>query len=506
LPSFRENLPHADFSLLINHSLLTENGSMSIFAQQDSTADPLCVFGVRSGYSPQIGIFVSQLNWMRRVVLSRLQSLSIDDLDWLPNPDGNSIGALLIHLAATEIYYGLNTFDVLPWGRYPYEIRMKWGVAMALGETARVRYRGFGLQYYLWHLADAREKTLSELSKRDDEWFMAVDTTWGWGPTNNLCKWFHVCEHESHHLGQIDLILKQLPSRMVGDKRSILRDQASRTALGVALRRAAHQVYDAKPLVLNDPIAVPLLGDTYAKALAEALEDVYEKPSLLMRAWLVVRSRFTEDKLATATNAGVRQYVVLGAGLDTFGLRNPYPSLEVYEVDHPATQALKRKLVGSSGWDVPESLHFVAVDFETQSLQEQLKNAGLDITVPTLFAMLGVVVYLTADAFEETLNYIAGFPEGSGVIFDYAVPRDLLPEDEVDARDELASRVESAGEPFRLFFGPEAMRKALGAFESIEDLDDKELNRRYFGNRTDQLNLRGRSGHMIAAYRGSSVL
>ena len=479
---------------------------MSIFAQQDPTADPLCVFGVRSGYSPQIGIFASQLNWMRRVVLSRLQNLSIDDLDWLPNPDGNSIGALLIHLAATEIYYGLNTFDALQWGRYPYEIRKKWGVAMALGETARVRYRGFNLQYYLSLLADARQNTLSEFSKRDDQWFMEVDSTWGWGPTNNFCKWFHVCEHESHHLGQIDLILKQLPSRTFGDQRRTLRGQASRTALGVALRRAAHQVYDAKPLVLDDPIAVPLLGDTYAKTLAEAREDLHEKPSVLMRAWLVARSRFTEDQLATATKAGVRQYVVLGAGLDTFGLRNPHPGLEVYEVDHPATQALKRKLVESSGLGVPESLHFVAVDFETQSLQEQLKNAGLDMYVPTLFAMLGVVVYLTASAFGETLKYIAGFPEGSGVIFDYAVPRHMLPEEEIDARDELASRVESAGEPFRLFFAPDAIRKTLDAFESIEDLDDRELNRLYFGERTDQLSLRGRSAHMIAAYRRPSIL
>ena len=478
---------------------------MSLFTQQDPTADPLCVFGARSGYSPQIGIFVSQLNWMRRVVLSRLQNLSIEDLDWLPNPDANSIGALLMHLAATEIYYGLNTFHALPWGRYPYEIRKQWAVAMTLGETARVRYRGFDLQYYLSHLAEAREKTLSELSQRDDEWFMAVDTAWGWGPTNNFCKWFHVCEHESHHLGQIDLILKQLPSRKLGDKRSMQRGQASRTALGVALRRAAHQVYDAKPLVLDDPIAVPLLGDTYAKALAESREDLHEKPSLLMRAWLVARSRFAEDQLAAATKAGVRQYVVLGAGLDTFGLRNRHLGLEVYEVDHPATQAWKRKLVESSGLAQPASLHFVAVDFETQSLHEQLKNAGLDRNVPTLFAMLGVVIYLTADAFGETLKYIAGFPEGSGVIFDYAVPRHMLPDEEIDARDELASRVESAGEPFRLFFSPEAMRTTLDAFESIEDLDDKELNRRYFGERTDQLSLRGRSGHIIAAYRGLSV-
>lgn len=485
---------------------MRENGFMNIFAQQNPTADPLCVFGARDGFSPQIGMFVSQLNWMRRVVLSRLENLSIEDLDWLPYPDANSIGALLIHLTAAEVYYGLNTFDALPWGSYPYEIRKKWGAAMGLGETARVRFKGHDLQYYLSHLADAREKTLSEFGKRDDEWFMAVDTTWGWGPTNNFCKWFHVCEHESHHLGQIDLILKQLPSRKVSDKRSMQRGQASRTALGVALRRAAHQMYDAKPLVLDDPIAVPLLGDTYAKSLADTRGDLNEKSSLLMRAWLVARSRFVEDQLATAVRAGVRQYVILGAGLDTFGLRNPHPGLEVFEVDHPATQTWKRKLVESSELAQPESLHLVAVDFETQSLHERLSDAGLDFTAPTLFALLGVVVYLTADAFGETLKYIAGFPKGSGVIFDYAIHRHMLPEDEVDARDELAARVESIGEPFRLFFSPVEIRKLLEVFESVEDFDDEELNCRYFSERTDQLSLRGRSGHMIAAYRRSSVL
>jgi DinB superfamily len=92
---------------------------MSIFAQQDQTAEPLCVFGPRNGYSPQIGVFVSQLNWMRKKVLSRLQNLSVEELDWLPHPDANSIGALLIHLAASEVYYGLNTFSGVPWGRFP---------------------------------------------------------------------------------------------------------------------------------------------------------------------------------------------------------------------------------------------------------------------------------------------------------------------------------------------------------------------------------------------------
>ncbi len=477
-------------------------------AQQDQTTERLCVFGPRDGYSPQIGVLVSQLNWMRKVVLSRLQNLSIEDLDWLPHPDANSIGSLLIHLAASEVYYGLNTFNGVPWSRFPYDIRKRWSVAINLGQTARVRYKGFDLDYYLSHLADSREKTLSELSKRDDDWLMAIDTTWSWGPTNNLCKWFHVCEHESRHLGQIDVILKQLPGRQSTDKRSLQRGQASRTALGVALRRAAHQIYDEAPLVLNDPIAVPMLGSKYAKALADAQKDLNEESSRLMRAWLVARSRFAEDHLAKAVQAGVHQYVILGAGLDTFGFRNPHPGLEVYEVDHPATQSWKKGLAGANEVVAPESLHFVPVDFETQKLSERLEEAGLDSNAPTVFALLGVVMYLTADAFGETLKYIAGFPQGSGVIFDYAVPRDMLPAEEIDAHDELASRVESIGEPFRLFFSPDDIGKVLGtlgAFVLIEDVDDKELNQRYFAGRTDQLSLKGRSAHMIAACRGPLI-
>jgi methyltransferase (TIGR00027 family) len=478
---------------------------MTTIAQQDPAAESLHVFGLRDGYTPQIGIFVSQLNWMRRMVLLRLQNLSPEDIDWRPHPDANSIGALLLHLAATEVYYGLNTFDALPWGYYPDEVRMKWGVAMGLGEIARDRIKGHDLAYYLSRLADTREKTLSELSKRDDEWFMAIDHTWPWRPTNNFCKWFHVCEHESHHCGQIDLILKQLPSRQTTDKRSMHRGQGSITALGVALRRATHQMHDAQPLVLDDPIAISLLGDTYAKPLQDARITLHEKSSIAMRAWVLTRSRFAEDQLAAAVKTGVQQYVVLGAGFDTFGLRNPHPGLQVFEVDHPSTQTWKRKFVTSSNLPEPDSLHYVAVDFETQSLREQLEQAALDFSAPTLFAMLGVVVYLTPEAFRETLNLIRSFPEGSGVIFDYALPRHMLPEDEIDARDELAARVASIGEPFQLFFSPVEIRKALNGFESIEDLDDKELNHRYFTNRTDKLSLQGRSGHMIAAYRTSSA-
>jgi len=275
--------------------------------------------------------------------------------------------------------------------------------------------------------------------------------------------------------------------------------QASRTALGVALRRASHQVYDAPPLVFQDPVAVPLLGRAYAKALAESRASLHQTFSLAMRSWVLARTRFAEEELAKAVAAGVRQYVVLGAGLDTFGLRNPYPDVKVFEIDHPSTQLWKRKLVAESKLPEPGTLRYVAVDFETQSLRERLKHEGLDFEIPAQFAMLGVAMYLTTEAFQENLDLVAGFPGCTGVVFDYALPRHMIPENERYARDALAARVANIGEPFRLFFRPEELRVRLGCFGFIEDLDGEELNHRYFRGRTDELKVRGRSGRVVSA-------
>jgi uncharacterized damage-inducible protein DinB len=170
----------------------------------------LSVFGPRAGYSPQISILVSQLDWMRRCVLMRLHNLTREDLDYLPSPDGNTIGALLLHLAASETYYQIHTFDGLPWADTSQEIKKRWGPAMKLGDLGRRLVKDHDLQFYLGALEEVRERTLAEFKKRDDTWLMTVDENWFWGPTNNLCKWFHICEHESHHLGQIDLHLKFL--------------------------------------------------------------------------------------------------------------------------------------------------------------------------------------------------------------------------------------------------------------------------------------------------------
>lgn len=275
----------------------------------------------------------------------------------------------------------------------------------------------------------------------------------------------------------------------------------SRTALGVAIRRASHQLYDSPPLVLNDPIAVPILGERYRPALEEAAASIDESLSVSLRAWLVARSRLAEDNLARAVHHGVRQYVLLGAGLDTFVHRNPHPGLQVFEVDHPATQQWKRELALSNGLPEPTCLHYVPVDFEHQDLAQQLASCGLDFAAPTVFAWLGVVMYLTRPAFRTTLDLIARFPEGSGVIFDYALPRHALASHELEARDALSARVQSIGEPFQLFFTPDEMKKELTQFQRVEDLDAKELNARYFALRTDRLNLVGRSANIVSAWR-----
>lgn len=234
-------------------------------------------------------------------------------------------------------------------------------------------------------------------------------------------------------------------------------DQAkpSRTALRVALRRAAHQLYDARPLVLDDPIAVSILGDTYAEELRRTPTRPDRPFSVGLRAFLVARSRYAEDTVARAVVQGITQYILLGAGLDTFAHRNPYPQLRVFEVDHPATQQWKHELLEIRGLATPANLTYVPVDFERQSLSEQLHSAGFDAAVPTFFAWLGVVPYLTLEAFRSTINFIAVQPSGTGVVLDYSQPRSALPFLEKLAHDSLSARVQLAGEPFHLFFTPQ---------------------------------------------------
>ncbi len=277
--------------------------------------------------------------------------------------------------------------------------------------------------------------------------------------------------------------------------------QPSRTALRVALRRAAHQLIDT-PLVFPDPFAILILGPESADELRRTPPASRRPFSASLRAWVVTRARFAEDVLAAAVReAGVQQYLVLGAGLDTFALRNPYPGLQVFEVDHPATQAWKRERLGAACLAVPSNAHMVPVDFATQSLPQQLEAAGFDPSAPCCTAWLGVVPYLTPEAFAATCQFLGSLPHGSGVVFDYGQPREVLPPVEQLMHDSLSARVAQAGEPFQLFFTPETLRKLLrlNGLAVVDDLGGAEINDRYLRGRNDDLQVLGSGGRLCHA-------
>lgn len=177
---------------------------------QNNAMDGVNIIGPKEGFSPQIGTLVSMMNWMRMVVLSSIQGVTVKQLDYLHDAKANSIGAMLLHLAATERFYQINTFEGKKWGSWDDTIKKQWDIPMSLGENARKTIKGNTSDYYLNILRETREKTISEFKKRDDAWLMKVDKEWSWGPTNNYCKWFHVCEHESNHNGQIKWIKGRL--------------------------------------------------------------------------------------------------------------------------------------------------------------------------------------------------------------------------------------------------------------------------------------------------------
>jgi hypothetical protein len=180
-------------------------------AVQAADPDPN-VLGHVPGYSPQIGTLVSEMTWMRGALLRAVKGMTQPQLDFLLDDKANRIGALLLHLAATEKLYQLNTFENVGVNELERSPDFKaWVTPMDLGEPARQSIKGYNLDHYVNILRECREKTLAEFRKRDDRWLMAVDKSFVWGPTNNLCKWFHVCEHESHHSGQISLLAGRVP-------------------------------------------------------------------------------------------------------------------------------------------------------------------------------------------------------------------------------------------------------------------------------------------------------
>jgi len=275
----------------------------------------------------------------------------------------------------------------------------------------------------------------------------------------------------------------------------------SRTAYMVAMRRAAHQIFD-NPKVFDDPIALAILGPGAEQRLRSEPRFL-NRLGRAVRASMAARSRYAEDQLARAIESGTRQYVILGAGLDTFAYRNPHPQpdLRVFEVDYPATQEWKREQLAAAGILAPPSLTFAPVNFEHQTLAEGLRAAGFDAARAAFFSWLGVTMYLERETAMGTFRFIASCGRGSGVTFDYIVPRETLNWTGQLILRAMERRVARAGEPFRTFFAPEELRDELGrmGFRAIEDLGGAELNERYFKNRADGLRVPGVLGRFMTA-------
>lgn len=270
----------------------------------------------------------------------------------------------------------------------------------------------------------------------------------------------------------------------------------SRTAWAAAAHRAAHQVLE-HGRIFSDPLAVRILGidDTTAARHAEERPD-----GRFMRTFIACRTRFAEDTLANTVAAGVRQLVILGAGLDTYAYRSPFADrLRVFEVDHPSTQAWKRQLLGAAGIHIPQWLTFAPIDFESQTLAAGLANAGFDPAQPSFFTWLGVVPYLTEDAVWSTLGFVAGLPKGAHVIFDYSDPPSSLSDEMRDRHAERAARVAELGEPWLTYLEPPHLHARLRTigFSKIEDLGPAGIAARYFPDRPVQGN--GKGGHVLHA-------
>ena len=272
---------------------------------------------------------------------------------------------------------------------------------------------------------------------------------------------------------------------------------ASNTAYGTLFMRGVHQLLDAKPLILDDPAALTLLGDDAVCQIKNTRDHHQVLEARALRTHIVLRSRFSEDRLAEAVGRGITQYVILGAGFDTFAYRQPVwaKALKIFEVDHPATQAQKQLRLQQANMSLPPNLSFADIDFEHESLYDGLLRNRISFTEPSFFSWLGVTMYLKENAIDAVLRTIAQFPAKSEITFTFSQPQDTLSAHESSFHASLSKIVSGAGEPFVSFFTPAAIKIKLhqAGFKTIAFLSKEEAEERYFRQRPADLYVPRRS-------------
>jgi len=265
------------------------------------------------------------------------------------------------------------------------------------------------------------------------------------------------------------------------------------TAEGVAIQQTMHQILDAAPKIVDDPISPRLIdtaGETY-KSVAAYFESAGRSVRSPFRAVFIMRTRYTEDCLAESLALGVRQYVILGAVLDTFAYRQPgwASAIQVFEVDHPASQEWKRECLQAAKVKIPANLTFAPIDFEITSLRDGLSAADFDFRAPSFFSLLGVTQYLTAEAIESIFGFVQSLPGGSEIVFEIIVPDDLMPAEEASVFRAAASMSAERGEPWLTRLRPIELISKLTerAFSQATHLSPQAANDRYFRERRDDL-------------------
>ena len=269
----------------------------------------------------------------------------------------------------------------------------------------------------------------------------------------------------------------------------------SKTAVLVATIRAVHLRWHNPPHVFEDTYALQMLtpfwhGVAKYRVLKWLVGDVILGVYRPVYPAVVLRSRYTEDQLEEAIESGTSQYVILGAGHDTFALRRKdlADKVRVFEVDHPATQEVKRQRVMKANGSIPSNLTFVPVDFEHDKMDEELVKAGFDSQAPAFYSWLGVTYYLTQDAIRETLDRVAELSaSGSRIVFDFKIAKHMMSPEWATLAEKMEGFVARRGEPMLTDFTPQSLSDMMArhGYSEVEMMPPDEQGRRYLGDRTD---------------------
>jgi methyltransferase (TIGR00027 family) len=277
----------------------------------------------------------------------------------------------------------------------------------------------------------------------------------------------------------------------------------SNTAFRAAILRAVHQLIDEEPKILNDPIVLRLLDASTVDHI-HLNPDKFRTPRMkALRSHIVMRSRYTEDRLAEAVHNGVQQYLILGAGLDTFPYRQPHwaGALRIFEVDRSASQRSKRERLALAGIEVPSNVELIACDFETTSLRDCLRRSSFDFGKPAFLSWLGVTMYLSTDAIDAVFRFVSSLPKSSEIVFTFASPASTVNENGSEPLIAAFTAFAAAhGEPWRTRFEPNDLAHKLHGlgFSTVSFLSASEADTRYFRGRHDGLHAPRKVGIVTA--------